>query len=181
MTAVGIDLAPAETLEEATSREWFTVTPLKLDIGAGAEPRGEDFVTLDQFAPAHIKAPMWAIPLPDASVDEIWSSHALEHVACAKVSQTLKEWLRVLKPGARAIVQVPNFDYVARYWFTGTDRAWAEQMVFGTQAHDGEFHKAAYTAATIKADMEAAGFTVERVEYRWSHNQETLQAVATKP
>jgi predicted SAM-dependent methyltransferase len=174
-------LMPVETLDDAKAAEWFTASPFKLDIGAGSQPRGEDYIMLDQFAPAHIQAPMWAIPLPDGHVDEIWSSHALEHVACAKVSQTLKEWFRVLKPQGRAIVQVPNFDYVARYWLTGPDRAWAEQMVYGTQAHDGEFHKAAYTAPTLKGDLEAAGFTVERVEYRWSHNQETLQAVAVKP
>jgi len=155
---------------------------LKLDMGAGAYPRAEDFVTVDQFYPdADIKALMWDVPLPDGSVDEIWSSHALEHVAMGQVSATLLEWFRLLAPGARCIVQVPNFDYAARYWLNGPDRAWAEHLIFGLQSHEGEFHKSAFTAGSLKADLEGAGFHVERVEYKLTHNQETLQACARKP
>jgi hypothetical protein len=93
----------------------------------------------------------------------------------------LAEFLRVLKPRARAIIRVPNFDYVAKYWLTGPDRGWAEAMVFGLQSAEGEFHKSAFTNAILRADLEAAGFEVLRVEMRWTHNQETLQAVARKP
>jgi predicted SAM-dependent methyltransferase len=154
---------------------------MKLDIGGGRDKRGEDFTSVDLFGEPDIRAEMDAIPVADGSVDEIWSSHTLEHQSMAKVAGTLKEWHRVLKPGGRAIVSVPNFDYVARYWLTGADRAWAEMMVFGTQLTDGEHHKSAFTAALLRGDLEAAGFTVKRVEIRWSHNQETLQAVAVKP
>jgi cyclopropane fatty-acyl-phospholipid synthase-like methyltransferase len=146
---------------------------VKLDIGAGDYRRGEEYTTLDAYhAEADIKAFMWEIPLPDKSVEEIWCAHALEHVGCAKVAPTLKEFRRVLKPWGRAIIQVPNFDYVAKYWLTGPDRNWAERMIFGMQTNEGEF---------LKADLEACGFTVERVEMRWTHNQETLQAVARRP
>jgi predicted SAM-dependent methyltransferase len=99
----------------------------------------------------------------------------------SKVPETLKEWYRILKPGGKLILQVPNFDYVARYWLTGPDRVWAEQMVFGLQSDSGQFHKCAFTSAMLKGDLEGCGFIVERVEYRWTHNQETLQAVAKKP
>jgi len=124
---------------------------------------------------------MWKIPLEDGCVEEIWSSHTLEHAPMAKVPETLKEWFRVLKPGGRAIIQVPNFDYVAKYWLTGENRIWAEQMVFGMQTSEGQFHRAAFTPSLLRSDLEANGFKVERVEFRWSHSQETLQAVATKP
>lgn len=156
--------------------------PLKLDIGAGAHPRDESYTTVDLHAePAHIKAPMWDIPLPDGCVAAIWSSHALEHVAFAEVPKTLAEWFRLLRPGCRAIVQVPSFDYIARYWLLGPERSWAEQMIFGNQQHAGEFHKSCWNHAVLKADLEKAGFVDVRVEMRWSHNQETLQAVARKP
>lgn len=155
---------------------------MKLDIGAGPFKRDEDYTSVDANHPdADIKAPMWAIPLPDDSVQAIWSSHALEHVQMTKVPETLKEWYRLLKPGGLAIIQVPNFDYVARYWLTGPDRGWAEAMVFGMQRDEGDFHRCAFTSAGLKADCEAAGFTVKRVEMRWNHNQETLQAVCVKP
>jgi predicted SAM-dependent methyltransferase len=154
---------------------------LKLDIGSGKSTRrDEDFTTVGQADDADIKADMWALPFDDDSVSMIWCSHALEHVPMVKVPETLKEFLRVLKPGGTAIIQVPNFDYVARYWLTGADRIWAEAMVFGTQADAGQFHKCAFTSAVLKGDCEGAGFTVKRVEMRWTHNQETLQAVCVK-
>lgn len=153
----------------------------KLDIGSGPERRDADYTTVDLYVEgADIKAPMWEIPVPDNSIEMIWASHCLEHVPGGKVSETLKEWFRVLQPGGQAIISVPNFDYIARYWLHGENRAWAEAIIFGNQMHEGEFHKCAFTAAGIKADCEAAGFTVKRVEVRWTHSQETLQCVCTK-
>jgi ubiquinone/menaquinone biosynthesis C-methylase UbiE len=158
---------------------------LKLDIGGYGKPgegfrRDEDFTTVGLHETADVKANMWELPFDDNSVSFIWSSHSLEHVPVVKVHPTLKDWHRVLKLGCGGIVQVPNFDYVARYWLTGGDRAWAEAMVFGNQANAGEFHMCAFTSAGIKADLEAAGFEVLRVEMRWTHSQETLQAVFKK-
>ena len=154
---------------------------VKLDIGGGVYKRDGDYLAVDILGKTDVRAQMWALPFRDNSVDTIWSSHSLEHSGVYRVAQSLKEWHRVLKPGRRAIVQVPNFDYVAKYWLTGPDRAWAEAMVFGTQSDDGQYHKCAFTAASLRADLEAAGFEVKRVEMRWSHSQETLQAVAVKP
>lgn len=128
-----------------------------------------------------MQATMWALPLEDDSVEEIWSSHTLEHCPMKQVSVTLAEWLRVLKPGACAIIQVPNFDYIAKYWLAAANKVWAEAMVFGHQANDGEFHKCAFSAALLEADLEAAGFVVLRVSVIWSHEQESLEAVCIKP
>lgn len=155
---------------------------MKLDIGAGATRRDEDYTTVDAFHPAaDLKAMMWELPFPDGVVTDIWCDHALEHVPMTRVAGTLREFFRVLKLGGRAIISVPNFDYVARYWLTGPDRAWAEQMVFGNQEHSGEFHQCAFTAELLKGDCEAAGFKVPFVVIRWTHNQETLQATCEKP
>lgn len=154
---------------------------LKLDIGAGNTRRDHDFKTVDMHTDADIKAQMWEIPVKDNSVDEIWSSHALEHVPMIKVPETLKEWFRILKPGGRAEIQVPNFDYVAKYWLTGTDRTWAEMIMFGNQAHAGEFHQCAFSPALLRGDLEAAGFVVKRVEIVWACNQETIKAIVHKP
>jgi ubiquinone/menaquinone biosynthesis C-methylase UbiE len=158
---------------------------LKLDIGGYGPPGGgtrrdADFVTVGMDDTAEVKVNMWELPYPDNSVDAIWSSHTLEHAPQKMVNATLKEWYRVLKPGHSGIVQVPNFDYVARYWLTGPNRTWAEAMVFGLQTNEGEFHKCAFTPVLLKADLEAVGFEVLRVEMRWTYNQETLQAVFKK-
>lgn len=156
--------------------------PLRLDIGGEASPYAPgEYTVVDLHGDPDVRADLADLPFADGSVEALWASHVLEHVGMARVAPALREWLRVLRPGGRAIVRVPNMDYVARYWLTGPDRAWAEAMVFGHQANEGEYHRSAHTAGSIRSDMEAAGFEVLRVEVRWTHSQETLQAVARRP
>jgi predicted SAM-dependent methyltransferase len=153
---------------------------VKLDIGGGKNKRDADYIAVDSHGEPDVKALMWALPFKEGSVDSIWSSHTLEHAPHGKIVDTLREWLRVLRPGGRAIVQVPDFNYVARYWLLGPDRAWAEAMVFGLQTNEGEYHRSAFTADTLKGDLEGVGFEVKRIEMRSTHSQMTLQAVAVK-
>ena len=157
-------------------------TPLRLVLGGAASPYAPDeYTTVDLHGDADVRGDITALPFADGVADAVWCSHVLEHLAIAEVPVALGEVMRVLAPGRRAVIRVPNFDYVAKYWLTGPDRGWAEAMVFGLQDGPGEFHKSAFTAQIVQADLEAAGFEVLRVEMRWTHNQETLQAVARKP
>ena len=155
--------------------------PLRLDIGGAASPYAPDEYTTVDIEGGEVYGDACDLPFEDDSVDAIWCSHLLEHLAVAEVPKALAEFFRVMKPGKRAIIRVPNFDYVAKYWLTGPDRGWAEALVFGLQTGPGEFHKSAHTTGSLRADIEAAGFQCLRVEMRWTHNQETLQAVARKP
>lgn len=170
------------TRPEAILRPEKLLTPLRLDIGGAAGPWGpEEYTTVDLYGDPDVRADMGDLPFMDDTVDAIWASHVLEHCAMGLVPSVLAEWLRVLRPHARAIIRVPNFDYVAKYWLTGEDRAWAEAMVFGLQTEAGEFHKSAFSPSLLKGDLEGVGFECLRVEMRWTHGQETLQAVARKP
>ena len=47
-------------------------------------------------------------PFADASADEILSVHVVEHFWRWEVRDVLREWLRVLKPGGRLIIECPN-------------------------------------------------------------------------
>jgi ubiquinone/menaquinone biosynthesis C-methylase UbiE len=154
---------------------------LKLDIGCGDSKRDEDYISIDKYTEsADIKVDMWELPFEDCTVDDIWSSHALEHVPFIKVIPTLKEWFRVLKLGGKLIIQVPNMDYIAKYWLTGDNRQWAEMIIFGNQAHEGEFHKCAFSPMLLRGDLEGVGFTIKSIQLLWNHSQETIQAVAIK-
>ena len=81
---------------------------IKLNIGAGGS-------NLPGFIPLDIQTGTDAtkrLPYADESVDEVYASHVLEHIHHSKTLETLKEWVRVLKPGGRIRVAVPNFDRV---------------------------------------------------------------------
>jgi SAM-dependent methyltransferase len=72
-----------------------------------------------------LQADACALPLTDASVDAAMSANMLEHVPDDR--RALAEILRVLRPGARAVVVVPlgpgNYDYYDR--FVGHERRYA--------------------------------------------------------
>ena len=156
------------------------MTALRLDIGAGPL-RHNGFTTVDAFTDADIRAKMWDLPLAAGTVDEIWSSHALEHVPLEQVAPTLAEWFRVLREGGTAIIQVPNLDYACHYWLSHPGETWALQIIFGNQAHKGEFHQTGWSPATLRAAIEAAGFVVDRLAVTDDYNQETLRAEVQKP
>jgi len=79
------------------SDEWRV---LRLDIDPGVKPDVVASIT-DMAAVA------------DASVDVVWSSHNLEHLFAHEVPQALGEFWRVLKPGGRALIMVPDLQQVA--------------------------------------------------------------------
>jgi|2_EtaG_2_1085320.scaffolds.fasta_scaffold09310_3 SAM-dependent methyltransferase len=49
------------------------------------------------------------LPQPDELYDEVRVSHVLEHFRSAEAPALMKEWLRILKPGGKMVLCVPNF------------------------------------------------------------------------
>lgn len=50
----------------------------------------------------------------DGSIDAIWSSHNIEHLAAHEVAPALGEFTRVLKPGGFALLTCPDVEAAAR-------------------------------------------------------------------
>ena len=81
---------------------------IRLNIGAGGSNL-PGFIPLDIQTGTDATKPL---PYADNSVDEIYASHVLEHIHHSKTFSTLTEWVRVLKPGGRLRVAVPDFDRI---------------------------------------------------------------------
>lgn len=47
-------------------------------------------------------------PFADNSVDEVLSVHLIEHIFPGEVPNAISEWIRVLKPGGRLVIECPN-------------------------------------------------------------------------
>lgn len=90
---------------------------LKLDFGCG--PRKADgFEGVDQFAMPgvdHVLDVRGAWPWADASVDEAFSSHFVEHLTQQERVHFFNELHRVLKPGAKASIVCPNWSSARAY------------------------------------------------------------------
>lgn len=93
--------------------------PLKLDFGCGPNKR-EGFLGVDRYAfdgkvdhVMDVCAGAW--PWETSSVDEVWSSHFVEHLDQVERCHFFNELWRVLKPGAQATIVVPHWSNARAY------------------------------------------------------------------
>ena len=123
------------------------MTEIKLNIGAGS-------TVIEGFTPIDRKLGSEAFPLPyaDGSVDEIRASHILEHFTFGDASKAMEEWSRVLKPGGRIRISVPDVDKVLKD--ETPNRLF---YLMGGQMHADDIHKSAYDRNRLTALMRQNG------------------------
>lgn len=95
-------------LEELKSKFDFS-QGIKIDVGGGIYPK-EGFINCDMLDDpiVDVRADFsMGIPLPDDFVDELYSSHCLEHVQ--DVSILIRDIARVCRVGASVTIKVPHF------------------------------------------------------------------------
>lgn len=138
---------------------------IKLDIGSGGPSSDASFLSVDAYTDANINAFMWDLPFEDNSVDVIWSSNALEHISKFQVVPTLREWCRVLKPEGRLQLIVPDLEWSCKWWLEHQGVDWSLDIIYGTQLHEGEYHRTGFSAKILYDYFEVAGgFKWEKIE-----------------
>jgi predicted SAM-dependent methyltransferase len=117
-----------------------------------------------------------------ASMDAVWSSHNLEHLYPHELPRALAEFHRVLKPGSMALITVPDLQSVAEWivadrldevaYHSPSGPVTPLDMLYGFRralAQGGPFmsHHTGFTARTLRAALEQAGFIQGEV---WRQN-----------
>jgi predicted SAM-dependent methyltransferase len=156
---------------------------VRLDIGCGTyKHEGYTGVDVEPSVNPDICAPMWNIPLPDNSVDEIISSHALEHVTKFQVVPVLLEWKRLIKtaPDGIIIIQVPDLEWCCRAWLAHPQTDWWMDILFGMCTTEGEQHRTGFTVPIMTEYLRQAGLSLIDARTIESHGQPTLEFVAMK-
>lgn len=140
---------------------------INLDIGSAGKSGDDRFIGVDYYAPdADVKALMWELPYEDNSVDSIYSAQALEHVSKFQVVPTLQEWHRVLKLGGRLQIQVPDLVWACTHWLTHQTTEWNLDVIYGTQEHEGQFHKTGFNKDILRMYVTlAGGFDIQKLEF----------------
>lgn len=105
----------------------------------------------------------------DASVDDIYASHVLEHLGYVeKLPRALSEFHRVLRAGGRARISVPDLDVLSRLFLDAkqgsNERILIMRMIFGGQVDPHDFHYVGLSFDILGGLLESASFKrVERV------------------
>lgn len=125
-------------------------------------------VDANRMSPCDLIAAVQRIKLADATVGVIYCSHVFEHIARGDAPAVLTEWHRVLKPGGKLYIALPDIEALFRIYLDNLPRYDTEEgryqadlagaIVYGGQTNEYDFHFNGYSFTTLKAALEQAGF-----------------------
>ena len=101
------------------------------------------------------------LPLDDGCAEEVHSYHFLEHVHEWQAPALVREFHRLLQPGGLLVLELPNIEAAARNLLAGMGDQMAMWPLYGDGSHRDPYmcHKYGYTPGTVRALLEAHGFT----------------------
>ena len=144
---------------------------IKLNLGSGAKKGKNGWTTVD-INGADINWDLEnGIPLPDKSVDKIYSSHLLEHLPYQQLLKFLKRCRAILKSNGEFSVCVPNFklyldSYKKNKMFKKRELWWQPALVDTNSAIDQlnyiaymkDQHKYLFDQENLVNTLKKAGF-----------------------
>ncbi len=101
---------------------------------------------------------------PDNTFEAIYASHILEHFDYQNdVEAVLKEWFRVLAPGGKAYISVPDMDILARLLLDREnlnlqERYSVMRMIFGGHVDQYDYHYVGLNQDFLASFLTGAGF-----------------------
>lgn len=176
-----------------------SIAPIWLNVGSGVGLVGSPFINVDNFfsledlkkgkgkdnspyknarIPKGVKfvqGDMCNLPFKDNYADYIECNDAIEHIGIYSVGKALREFRRVLKPGAKLAITTTNFDELARLWtkeVTGNLFKTQEdinkymtlaQVIYGNQQGPGEYHRVPLNPVFISYLLLTAGFDIKNL------------------
>jgi len=151
---------------------------VKLHLGCGGV-KWKDFINVDLYpfdentpdtsrsgCVADVFADIRNLQLPENYVDEIFSSHVIEHFYRWEVMDIISNWYRILKPGGIMVTEMPDifrsilfsFLPIRRYRQLGKNQFYGNQW----NKLSYETHKYVWTLKEFKNELYKTGFTKVR-------------------
>lgn len=93
------------------------------------------------------------LPIEKSSVDYVLCDNVLEHIDMKDIPTVLHEIRRILKPGGKVVILVPDFKDAAEQWLRYDHNTsynpfvynWLSEVIYGNQIHPGEYHRTPMT------------------------------------
>lgn len=101
----------------------------------------------------------------DNSIELIYASHILEHFHYGlnnELIQALTEWHRVLQPGGKLLVSVPNLQVLCWLYLNPSleplDRHHLMRIMFGGHMNEYDIHRVGFDPDTLALYLQEVGF-----------------------
>jgi predicted SAM-dependent methyltransferase len=158
-----------------------------LNIGCGPKPT-DGFINLDYYWRTFVDI-CWDLekknlPLPDNSLNGIFTEHVLEHLDFNLCFEVLKDFKRILKKGGVLRIIVPDAELYFKKYVEKLDNPsitlpFEEEFYSPIIRINGLFrnhgHKVIYDYYTLRKMLLEAGFSeVNKVDYKKGINEELL-------
>ena len=149
-------------------------SPILINLGAG-DRHLNGFINVDMADNWCKKSPDVAadisktLPFPDEYADEIHAYHVVEHFYRYHIDDILIDWIRVLKPGGKMVLEMPCLDKIILLFNHYVERKKAPdtRMTLWGLYGDPTYHNSAmchrwcYSGAELRWMLEQKGLTVE--------------------
>jgi predicted SAM-dependent methyltransferase len=122
---------------------------IKLNLGSG-DTRIQDHISVDLHTAADVKHDLTTpLPYDDGSVDEIYSSHVIEHFTRKEWDFVRQDWARVLKRGGIMTLRCPDILKLCQL-FAADQHPIRIEQIYGQQGSEGQLHKNGFTASILQ-------------------------------
>ena len=139
---------------------------MRLNLGCGHMPL-DGYLNVDRRAlpGIDIVADVDELPFEQGEIDEIFSSHLLEHFPEEELKRVLLNyWFDLLKPGGVFRAVVPDCDGMIKAYTSGEyPFQRLRDVTYGAQDYDGDFHFNMFTTSSLSKLLAEAGFVDIRV------------------
>lgn len=146
-------------------------SPVWLNLGCGAKIWPKPFINVDlennwsSIQPDVVADVTGQLPFDDGYADEVHAYHLFEHIPRWKSGDVLIEWIRVLKPGGRLVLEMPCLDKILGVFFDCAKQGKPAPMrltmwgLFGDPRYESEpmTHKWCFSRAELRDLLEQVG------------------------
>ncbi len=121
-----------------------------IEIGGGETPLYPNYSQVDLRKLPKVKFVNDARLLPFASnsISNICSSYMLQCLTLEEAGRALREWFRVLKPGGKLEIHVPDLDKIMRMFISTQDEELLKE-IYGHQVHELDYYHYGWTFQTL--------------------------------
>lgn len=100
------------------------------------------------------------------SVNLIYACHVLEHFGRYEYINVLTTWYKILKPGGKLRLSIPNFEEIVNHYNDTKNLKELIGLLYGGQTHKYNYHYYTWDFNSIKQDLEKIGFKIV-YKYDW--------------